>query len=119
MTLSELKTKSKEILEMAQKSGVDSDIFFATTFDRYIKQIETMDKLQEIISKEGVMITKEYVKGCTNLCVNPALREYNNMVSSANKTVSTLLRITREFKDSKDNERDPLLDIINMKFQDE
>ena len=118
MTLEELKAKSVEILETAEKNGVESDIFFATTFDRYIKQIETMDILEKVIEEEGVMITKQYVRGHSNLCVNPALKEYNNMVTSANKTVSTLLRLLKEFDNSKSYKDDPLLKILNSDVEE-
>ena len=47
MTAEELNAKSKEILEMAENSGVSSHLFFVTTFDRYIKQIETMSILEK------------------------------------------------------------------------
>lgn len=114
MTAEELNAKSKEILEMAENSGVSSHLFFVTTFDRYIKQIETMSILEKSFEEEGVIITKEYVKGRGNLCVNPALKEYNNMVTSANKTVTTLIRIIKEFEMNKKTQRDPLMELLNM-----
>jgi hypothetical protein len=70
---------------------------------------------------EGLTVTKEYVKGRKNLYSNPAVAEYNRTTDSANKTVSTLIKIIKGFKgeDSNNSDVDPLLAIINGGDEDE
>ena len=67
------------------------------------------------------MVTKEYVKGRQNLYTNPAIKEYNNAVNSANKTVSTLMSIIKTNSNNYNDdssEEDPLLRALNG-FDDE
>lgn len=110
-TLSE---KAKEILELAEKNGVQTNFFFTTTFQRYLVQIKILEDLEREINDAGALVTKEYVKGRENIYTNPAINAYNNTTNSANKTVTTLLKIVQGFKaEDKEKEVDPLLEIIN------
>lgn len=105
--------QAEKILEIAKESGVQSNFFFRTTFERYITQLKALKKLKKTIDKEGTLVTKEYVKGRGNLYVNPALSEYNRTSDSANKTVSTLMKIIKQFNVNEDDEEeDPLMKII-------
>lgn len=109
-----MNAKAKEILELAEKSGVQTNYFFTTTFNRYLVQIKILEDLEQEINDAGALVTKEYVKGRENIYTNPAINAYNNTTNSANKTVATLLKIVQGFKaEDKAKEVDPLLEIIN------
>lgn len=110
-----LKEQAKEILQMAEDSGLQTNYFFVTTFERYQTQLEILEELKKAIGDEGMLVQKEYVKGRKNLYTNPAVGDYNRTTDSANKTVSTLLRILKSFGAdiSSEKETDPLMDIIN------
>ena len=109
-----LSDKAKEILELAEKNGVQTNFFFTTTFQRYLVQIKILEDLEQEINDAGALVTKEYVKGRENIYTNPAINAYNNTTNSANKTVTTLLKIVQGFKaEDKEKEVDPLLEIIN------
>lgn len=111
LTLSE---QAQEIIKIAEASGVQTNFFFITTFKRYQVQINILTELEKKIKEDGALVTKEYVKGRGNLYANPAISEYNRTTDSANKTVSTLIKIIKGFKgEENDNEIDPLLSIIN------
>jgi hypothetical protein len=85
-----------------------------TTFDRYQTQLEILANLKKAIEDEGMLVSKEYVKGRKNLYTNPAVMDYNRTVDSANKTVATLMRILKQFDAERaDDETDPLLEMIN------
>ncbi len=99
----EQKKQANEILEKAKAKGVSSNFYFVTTFERYMTQLELMDRLKKSIDLDGPTVTKEYVKGRENLCVNPAVTEYNRTATAANGTVSTLIKIIDKFE-SIDNE---------------
>lgn len=114
MQKKDLKAQASEILKLAEESGLQSNFFFVTTFERYQVQLEILDNLKKAIGDEGMLVTKEYVKGRANLYTNPAVSDFNRTTDSANKTVATLLRILKSFEaESSREESDPLMDIIN------
>ena len=109
-----LKAQATEILRLAEESGLQSNYFFVTTFERYQVQLQILDDLKQAINDEGMLVKKEYVKGRKNVYTNPAVSDYNRTTDSANKTVATLLRILKNFDvEQAQEETDPLLDIIN------
>ena len=109
-----LTEQAAEILKIAEASGVQTNFFFVTTFKRYQVQINILNELEKAIKQDGTLVTKEYVKGRGNLYTHPAISDYNRTTDSANKTVSTLIKIIRGFKnEDNDNDIDPLLAIIN------
>lgn len=107
--------QAAEILRRASESGVQENFLFETAFKRYLVQLDILDQLEQSMKDEGLLITKEYVKGRKNLCSSPAVTEYNRTTDSANKTVSTLMKIIRFFSEGgkDDEEGDPLMKIIN------
>ena len=114
MAKKSLKAQANEILKLAEESGLQSNYFFATTFQRYQVQLQILEELEKSINEAGMLVTKEYVKGRSNLYTNPAISDFNRTTDSANKTVATLLRILKSFDaDAGKEETDPLMDIIN------
>ena len=112
--------QAKEIIKMAESSGMQENFFFKTTFERYLTQIKILADLQKTINTTDTLITKQYVKGRGNLYANPAIREYTHVMDSANKTVQTMIKILNGFKSTDSgNEKDQLLAIINGGEDDE
>lgn len=111
----DLNQQANEILRIAEESGAQSNFFFVTTFKRYQVQLGILNDLEKAMKEEGMMVTKEYVKGRKNLYNNPAVSAYNHTTDSANKTVSTLMRILRNYgaDESAGEEIDPLMSIIS------
>ena len=69
--------------------------------------------MENTIKEDGTLVTKEYVKGRKNVYSHPAISDYNRTTDSANKTVSTLMKIIISLrKDDITEEDDPLLQII-------
>ena len=117
MTLDE---QAQEIIKIAEESGVQSNYFFITTFKRYQVQLNMLNELEKAIKEDGTTVTKEYVKGRKNVYSNPALKEYNTTTDSANRTVSTLMKIIKSYNVSDTTEdEDPLLKIINGSDENE
>ena len=120
MDKEKLKKQAKEILEIAQKYGVEQNFLFITTFQRYQVQLNILEDLEKTIEEDGSLVTKEYVKGRKNLYSSPAVAEYNKTTDSANKTVATLMKIIRNFNVAESTEEDdPLLKVINGSDEDE
>lgn len=114
MNKKERQAQEKKILEIAKQSGLQTNYFFVTTFDRYKRLLRHLEGLEACIDAEGEMTVKEYVRGRENIVVNPAINAYNNTASQANKTAETLLKIIKGFRaEDKTKEVDPLLEIIN------
>lgn len=115
MTLNE---RAQQILKIAEQYGVEKNFLFITTFKRYTVQLKVLQDLEKAIDENGATVEKEYVKGRKNLYTNPAIKEYNNAVNSANKTVTTLMSIIKTNSDkynteSSDEEIDPLMRVLN------
>lgn len=110
-----LNQQAQEIMRIAEESGVQSNFFFLTTFKRYQVQLNILAELEKTLKDEGMLVSKEYIKGRKNLYSNPAVAEYNKTTDSANKTVATLMRILKNFNVSEETEaeEDPLMKIIN------
>jgi len=109
-----LNEQAQEILEIAQKHGVEQNFFFITTFKRYQVQIGILNDLEKTIREDGILVTKEYVKGRENVYSHPAIADYNRTTDSANKTVSTLMRIITTLRNRNDEDvEDPLLNILS------
>lgn len=109
-----LKNQAKEIMKIAKESGVQSNYFFSTTFNRYQVQLDILDKLETTLTSEGILVEKEYVKNRKNLYSNPAIAEYNRTTDSANKTVACLMKIIKNYNvEDPDKDEDPLLAAIN------
>lgn len=107
-----LEEQAEKILEQAQKRGVSSNFFFATTFNRYNVQMKILKDLEAAIEEHGATVTKEYVKGRENLVANPAITEYNKTATAANGTVSTLINIIKSLS-SEQSTSDALSEFLN------
>ena len=110
----DLNKQAQEILEIAQKHGVEQNFFFITTFKRYQVQLAILNDLEKSIEEEGTTVKKEYVKGRKNVYSHPAVADYNRTTDSANKTVVTLMKIITTLRNRQDDdEPDQLLEILN------
>ena len=108
-----LNEQAQEILRIAEQHGVDQNFFFLTTFKRYQVQLQILNDLEKTIKQDGILVTKEYVKGRKNVYSHPAISDYNRTTDSANKTVVTLMKIITTLRDrQEDDEPDPLLEIL-------
>ena len=115
-----LNEQANEIIRIAEEAGVQTNFFFLTTFKRYQVQLNILADLEKTIKSEGTLVTKEYVKGRQSLYTSPAVTEFNRTTDSANKTVSTLIRIINGFRqEDEERDEDPLLKIINGEVGDE
>ena len=122
MKKKDINEQAQEIIRIAEESGVQSNFFFITTFKRYQVQLTMLNELEKKMKDDGMLVTKEYVKGRKNLYSNPALREYNSTTDCANRTVATLMKILKNYNVSDGTtevEEDPLLKIINGSDDDE
>lgn len=112
-----LQEQANEILLKAEEKGVQTDFFFVTTFKRYQVQMSILTGLEKEISKHGSTISKEYVKGRKNLCINPAITEYNKTTTACNNTVSTLINIIKSLPEE-DSNGTSIADVMKELMQD-
>ena len=109
-----------ELRKLAEEYGVSNNPLFETTLDRYETQIHILEELKKTINDNEVLVTKEYVKGRGNYYTHPAITEYNRTTDSANKTISTLMKIIKGFtNDSASDDDDPLINALNGDDGDE
>lgn len=95
----DLNQQAQEILQAAQKTGVEQNFLFVTTFKRYQVQLKILSDLEKEINTGETLVTKEYVKGRKNLYSNPAVNSYNRTADSANRTATTLMKIIKDLQD--------------------
>ena len=93
-----LQEQAERLMQEAESTGLKSNFFFRTTFQRYTEQMRILSELQAVLKADGCIVTKEYVKGRGNVYTHPAVKEYNSTVTSANGTVATLIKILDAFK---------------------
>lgn len=96
--MAEDKNKTAELLELAEKYGVENNYLWRTTFDRYNELVRIIDELKADIAANGVVTVKTNVKGYENAAVNPSVTEYNKYCVTANGTVVTLINIIKKFE---------------------
>ena len=92
---------------------MEQNFFFLTTFKRYQVQLQILNGLEKTIKQDGILVTKEYVKGRKNVYSHPAISDYNRTTDSANKTVVTLMKIITTLRDHQDDGPDLLLEILS------
>ena len=117
-----LNEQAEEIIKIAEGYNVDKNFFFITAFKRYMVQIKILNELETSLKDDGVLVTKEYVKGRQNLYSHPAIQDFNRTTDSANKTVATLMKIIKNFNsgdDDNEDDEDPLMKAINGDDGDE
>ena len=78
-----LNEQAQEILRIAEQHGVEQNFFFLTTFKRYQVQLQILGDLEKTIKEDGILVTKEYVKGRKNVYSHPAISDYNRTTDSA------------------------------------
>ena len=116
-----LDEQAQEIIRIAEECGVQSNFFFLTTFNRYAVQLKILKDLEASMKNDGVLVTKEYVKGRQNVYSHQAVADYTRTTDSANKTVATLMKILKNFgaEEGKEQDDDPILSMINGGEDDE
>ena len=118
ITQTKLNRMARDLLEKADTFGLTDDYLFMTTFRRYTTQVALAEELQKSLEKDGVLVTKEYVKGRANIYTHPGINSYNRVTDSANKTAQALSRMLEEARAKKEAspqnkaENDPLLQAI-------
>ena len=79
---------------MAERFGIADNPMFISAANQYIVQQKVIEEIKKCLNNpEEFTVTKEYVKGRENLCVNPLIRELPKHSDSANKTLTVMLDI--------------------------
>lgn len=81
----DLNKQAQQILDAAQKSGVEQNFLFITTFKRYQVQLKLLNDLEREL-KNSDSLEKD-------------MKVYNQSVDSANRTASTLMKVITSLKD--------------------
>lgn len=121
MTIQE---QAEEILRIAEEGGVENNFFFATTFKRYETQLHVFSELEKTIKKDGTLVSKEYVKGRENVYTHPAVKELSQISGAMDRTVATLIKIIKAFRDDnaekqEEKKESKLLKALRGEFDEE
>lgn len=86
-----------EILKMAEAYGVADNALFKAAARQYDLQMRVLDNIREALDEEdGLVTTKEYVKGRKNVYANPLVKELPKHTDSANKTLAVMIDIIKK-----------------------
>lgn len=103
MTLNE---QAQAILRIAEQHGVEQNFFFITTFKRYQVQINLLNDCEKTMAEEGTTVTKQYVKGRSNVYSHPSVAQYIKLSMVANQTVATLIKIIETLRDKGEDDNE-------------
>ena len=84
----DLKKSLDNFKKDAERQGYVDNFLFASTLKRLETQIDILTSLEKKIEEDGVVCTKEYVKGRENMYVSPAVTTYNKTQSLIKVIVS-------------------------------
>ena len=75
------------------------------------------NELEQKIKEDGMLVTKEYVKGRGNVYTHPAINEYNKTATASNQTVATLIKIIKTLRseDEDTESEDELLNALGIR----
>lgn len=94
--IDEYQRQANKFSEDMARLGLDEDMLFKTALDRYIVQVEVLQRLKAEIDKQTATVEREYVKGAASVYVNPLISEFNKTASAANQTCSLLAKLRTE-----------------------
>lgn len=89
----DLKKSLDNFKKDAERQGYVDNFLFASTLKRLETQIDILTSLEKKIKEDGVVCTKEYVKGRENMYVSPAVTTYNKTCQQANNTTQALIKV--------------------------
>lgn len=92
------RTELAEIEQAAREANCDTNFLYRSTLDRYVKQLDLLDRAQIDMDERGLTVIKTTPRGAEIEVANPSIQVYNQTASAANSTVSTLLRVVQTFK---------------------
>jgi tRNA nucleotidyltransferase/poly(A) polymerase len=99
-----LKQQAEEIMKTAKDYGLEQNFFFTTTFEKYLTQLEILEKIKSELPQDDEEFTKAM--------------QYTKIVDSSNKTLSSLIRLITTMRNGRGKRTsDPLLDFLSGKKQ--
>ena len=113
MAKMDLTKQANEILRIAEESGAQSNFFFVTTFKRYQVQLNILNDLEKALKENGMLVTKEYVKGRENAYINPLVKELPKHSDSSNKTLAMMLDIIERLGKKQETKGSKLGELMN------
>ena len=83
-----------DLLKLAKTYGVEKNELFVQAAEQYSVQALVIKQIKAALEEEdGLLTSKEYVKGRENVYTHPLVRELPKHADSANKTLATMLEI--------------------------
>ena len=96
----DFKEQAREILTIAKEYGIEQSFLFSTTFEKYMTQLEILERFKKELPNDDEKCTKA--------------KAYNGAADSSNKTLGSLIRLITTMRDEKQRKvKDPLLEILS------
>ena len=86
----------KDLMEQAARYGVSENALFVSACNRYMDQMEIIERMRDDIKKNGLMVEHTNVKGDVNMDVNPLTVQLPKYTDAANKTLAIMLDVIQK-----------------------
>lgn len=80
----------RKLMKFGKIFEVHQDEDFKAAAMTYAEEAELIAAMRDQLDKDGMTVTKEYVKGRENVCIHPLVQEIPKHVDCANRTLGIL-----------------------------
>ena len=108
-----LEERVEQLKKEAEERGLLDNLLYNELLDDFVYQTNLMRRLRAEIDGGELTTQKTYIKNNPNVSPNKLIATYNATSNARVNTVSAITKIIKSFGEDKDNNPDPLLNIIN------
>ena len=98
----------QKLIKFGKIFEVDKDEDYKAAAKTYAEEVDLIARMRTQLDEDGMIISKEYVKGRENLCPHPLIQEIPKHVDCANRTLGIMGNIIESRGKKKPDESDGL-----------
>ena len=103
---------SADLYALAKQYHIENNALFLTAIEQYEIQQRVIRQIKAAIEETELTVAKSYVKGETNIYINPLAKELPQHANAANKTAGIILEIIVKLGHKDPLETPAVLDFI-------
>lgn len=108
-----LEEKVEQLKKEAEEKGLLNNLLYEELIDDFAYQTNLMRRLRAEIDGGELVTEKTYIKNNPNQSPNKLIATYNATSNARVNTVSAIKKVLDTFDESKKDNDDPLLDLLN------
>ena len=107
-----LEQRVEQLKQEAKEKGLLNNLLYEELLDDFVYQTRLMRRLRAEIDGGELTTQKTYIKNSPNTSPNKLIATYNATSNARVNTVSAISKIIKSFGEPKEENSDPLMDII-------